>query len=113
MGSVSAFSQHFTYKRILSKGYFLKTKGTMHVTDTLITITGKGYNTAMSVKVDTKAAGITIYKVKESENKYSDNMRLSFSKNQLSKKEEHLFVMESKDPFSGTLTTVTYYLKPE
>ena len=66
----------------------------------------------MPVKVTLKNDLITQYKTKITKDTYSDDIRLSLTKDAMSKNGGYVFIMEVKDNFSGSYQATTYFLLP-
>lgn len=104
------FSQEFTYKKVFSSDVLIRIKGSVMVTDSLITIITENAPTApikVVKKLDT--GGFKQFRSGESE-----NIRITLNNLLKSNKKEPVtLLMELKDDFTGTISTVIYYLEPK
>jgi hypothetical protein len=100
---ITTYSQNFSYKKIVSNGFVLKTKGKIIISDTLINMTTKQDSSVFKVKKTLENRLIKQYRGKTVN---SDNeIRIT-----LNLKNNH-FLLEIKDNFSNTNSSVLIFLK--
>lgn len=111
--SQSAVSQKFNFKRAYYEegNSVVKVKGFVVVSDTLITINTNGTKSALPVALIGDAPGFKEYKVSLPKNS-SYEIKITLSESNLSKKETHALIYETRDNFSGIFTKLMYYLIP-
>lgn len=111
--SLTSYSQSFTYKKSLFSGTglpatFLKTKGSLIITDSTITITQDGIETKIVISPVLDNNGVKQYR---STVNTDIDVRYTLTPNlESSKDNEFIFIMESKDKFTNTNSRVMYYL---
>tara|TARA_R110002126_G_scaffold39767_2_gene117633 strand:+ start:47025 stop:47405 length:381 start_codon:yes stop_codon:yes gene_type:complete len=111
--ATSLISQEFTYKKVSSSFGTVKMKGTLKITDTIIHMTGKGFNFSMKVKKTLDANGYKQFKSINPDGSLNENTRWSLSYSDLKKTREWMFITEMKDDFSGSYQVTTYFLIPK
>lgn len=110
--SVSINSQEFSFKRIVANGTALRMKGFVSVSDTLIRIKTGSTETNMSVSLVLKNELINRYKLKIDDVNFSNDVRISFTKEIKKKKTSYFLILETKDDFSGSYSVINYFLEP-
>jgi hypothetical protein len=108
ISSVS-FSQKFSYKKIFSGGYSLKLKGVIIVNDSVIYIEANNVPAEFKVIKTVDAGFVKQFKV-ETGNEDTE-MRITFNNPKISTKEmPKMLMIETKDNFTNTNSTIIYYL---
>ncbi len=113
--STFIFSQEFTYKKVISTNNLgtniVYMNGSVNIEDSFITITTEGVVSKMEVIKQQDYENSKVYRVIQPEG--SDyEIRISFTINELVKKDKYLLSYEMKDHFRNEISTLAYYLIP-
>jgi hypothetical protein len=111
--TVTAFSQEYTYNKVVSNGGSIKMQGTLKITDTLIHMTGKGFQFSVKVEKTLDQNGYKQFKQVKPDGSLNENVRYSISFADIGKKRQWTFITETMDDFSGTYQAMSYFLKPK
>ncbi|HNP33213.1 MAG TPA: hypothetical protein PKN96_07960 [Flavobacterium sp.] len=108
--SINCFSQNFKFDKVLASGKIIKLKGKVSISDSLIVMDINGNVSNLKVKMTLDSPKAKQYYLVVPENSDSE-LRISLNENELDRK--WFLITDTKDRFKGTVTTVTYFLKPE
>ena len=102
------FSQMFSFKKVSFDGQFLKIKGSISISDSIIIINTNGTISNLNVKMEMDIQGNKTYRLIVPE-KSDMEMRLRFSPSD--KDDEKILVCETKDNFNQKTSSIVYFLK--
>jgi len=107
------WAQKFTYKRVITTTAIgsdvLKIKGDINLTDSIITITTNGVDAPLRVNKTQDFTVSKTYILIQPENSDYET-RFTFTQSPFSKKEDASLIIETRDNFTNTLTTLIYPL---
>lgn len=110
--SVNFYGQNFSYKKTTANGIIVRTKGTVSLKDSILTITGKGFESKFTLKETGTLPNGKQFKAVGLPNERF--VRITFSTPGIKTKNiTKTLTIESRDDFSGAIATVVYFLKEE
>ena len=105
--SICVYSQNYTFKTAVADGVTVRMKGTVSVSDSIIVLTIKGDSSKLEVVKTSHNDLLSQYRVTNISGDYK--IRISLTK----EGNKHSLIYEAKDEFTGVITTIIYFLKPE